>query len=321
MTAIRPQLGFLIVLPLYVTMALAIGFVDHHVRPFPDHAYTKYVPDVVAGTADPPARYRVLAPFAYTQVIRLTGLAPDDGWVLFRWLCLVGAFAAGHLLYRTWFSTGVAFAGNAAVAVLLPLTFTNGWGHPDHFVELLLFTLGCACAARGWLWLFLAVLVLSGLNRETSFLLVMVFIGAEALTSRRLGWVATAVGVWLVVYAGLRWRLGYVPYNPLNISNNAWNLFSWPTFAADRDLYSRLYSWFFLALLAAPIAAIARTWSVQPRFVRVGVGLITPAFVVIGLTFSSVIEPRIFTPLLPLLATGMLFAFFAPVAGHAAAQR
>jgi hypothetical protein len=318
---IRRQLGFLTVLPLYVAMAMSIGFVDHHVRPFGDHAYTKYVPEVIAGTAAPPARYRVLAPFIYTQMVRLTGLTPDDGWVLFRWLCLVGAFAAGHLLYRSWFSTGAAVAGNAVVAVLLPLTFTNGWGHPDHFMELLLFTLGCACAARGWVWPFLAVLVLNGLNRETSFLLVMVFMGAEALTRRRLGWIAAAVGVWVAVYAGLRWRLGFVPYNPLHVRENLNFLLSWPAFAADRDLYSRLYPWFFVALLGAPVAAIARTWSAQPRFVRLAVGVATPVFVIIGVTFSSVMEPRILTPLLPLLVTGLLFAFFAPAASAEAESR
>lgn len=315
------QLGFLTVLPLYIAMAISIGFVDHHVRPGGDHAYTKYVPEVMAGTAAPPARYRVLAPFTYTQVVRLTGLSLDDGWVLFRWLCLVGAFAAGHLLYRSWFSTGAAVAGNAMVAVLLPLTFTNGWGHPDHFMELLLFTLGCACAARGWGWLFLVVLVLSGLNRETSFLLVMVFTGAEALTSRRLRWIAAAVGVWVAVYAGLRWQLGFVSYNPINVRENLKSLFWWPAFAADRDLYSRLYGWFFLAFLGAPVAAIARTWSAQPRFVRVAVGVATPIFVLIGVTCSSVMEPRIFTPLLPLLVTGLLFAFFAPAASAEAESR
>jgi hypothetical protein len=309
---VRRELGFLSILPLYLAMATAMGFVDHHVRAFSDHAYAQYVPEVIGGTAPPPARYRVLAPFAYAQLVRSLGVAPESGWIVFRWLCLAGAFAAGHLLYRTWFSHGAALAGNAVVAVLLPLTFTNSWGHPDHLMELLLFTFGCACAARGWLALFLATLALAGLNRETSFLLVLVFIGAEVLTFRRLAWIAAAAGVWGAVYVGLRWRLGYVPYNPLHVRENVWELFSWPTFAADRDLYSRLYPWFFLVLLAGPVAAIARAWAAQPRFVRASVGVATPIFIAIGLTFSSVIEPRIFTPLLPLLATGVLFAVFAP---------
>jgi hypothetical protein len=306
----RRSVGFLTVLPLYLAMAMAIGFVDQHVRPFADSAYKPddgYVARVVAGTEAPPAKYRILAPYAYSGLVRVTGLKPENGWLVFRWLCLVGVFAAGHLLYRSWFSTGAAVAGNAIVGVLLPLTFTNGWGHPDHLVELALFTLGCACIARGWFPLFLAVLALAGSNRETSFLLVMVFAGAQARTSQRIGAIAAAVGVWGAVYGGLRWWLGYVPYNPLNISNNMWQ-----SFAADRDLYSRLYPWFFVALLAGPVAAIVRTWAVQPRFVRASVGVVTPFFVIIGLTFSSVIETRIFTPLLPLLTTGLLFAFFSP---------
>ena len=35
-------------------------------------------------------------------------------------------------------------------------------------------------------------------------------------------------------------------------------------------------------------------------------------FVAIGLVFSSVIEPRIFTPLIPLLSAGALFTLFDP---------
>ena len=89
------RLGFLGVLPLYLAFATGLGFVDYHVRPFPAHAYTDYVPGVVQGTADPPARYRVLAPFAYDGFLRATHLTPEDGWLVFRWLCLRGGLRRG----------------------------------------------------------------------------------------------------------------------------------------------------------------------------------------------------------------------------------
>ncbi len=299
------RLGFLGVLPLYLAFATAIGFVDYKVRPYPAYPYTEYVPAVVHGTADPPARYRVLAPLAYDGLVRATHLSAEDGWLVFRWLCLVAAFAAGHLYFRTWFSTGGALVGNALVATLLPLTFTNSYAHPDHLVELCLFTLGCACVARGWMAAFLGVLVLATLNRETAFLLVVVLVCAGPLDRRRLGWAAAGTVLWAATYAGLRWRLGYVPYNPLQVSENLGRLFWWP---AGRDLYYRLYSWFFLIMLAPALLVIARSWPLQPRFTRGAVAIALPFFLLIGLTFSSVIEPRIFTILLPLVVPGVLFA-------------
>ena len=309
---VRPSPGFLVVLPLYAAMAMALGFVDHHSRAHVEKAYVEYMPEVLSGQAGPPARYRVLAPMLYDWLMKATGSQPENGWLVFRFLCLLAVFACGHLLYRTWFSTGGAVAGNAIVAALLPLTFTVSWGHPDHFVELALFALGCACAVRRWFVPFLVVLVLATLNRETGFLLVVMFAGVEGLSAQGLRRTGIAALTWAAVYAGLRWRLGFMPYDAWNFRNNLTQLFEWPVTSWQRDLYYRAYGWFFVAIFTGPLLIIVRTWAVQPRFVRVGVGLAVPLFLAIGILFSSLMEPRIFTPLLPLLATGMLFALFEP---------
>jgi hypothetical protein len=308
----RRALGFLTLLPLYLVIAAAVGFVDHRVRVYGDKAYTEVVPATVDGTAPAPGRYRILAPYAYVHLKTAFHMQPDNAWIVFRWLCLVAAMAAGHLLYRTWFSEGVALGANALVAALLPLTFTNSVGVPDHFIELFLFTLGCACIVRGSVGAFLVVLFLAALNRETSFLLVMVLAVSAPLSRKRLIWIGVAAALWAGVYVGLRWWLGFAAYDPMEIGNNIGRLFTWPGFAWQRDLYYRAFGWFFVALLAAPAVIIARTWSAQPRFVRGAVGIVTPVFVAIGVTFSSVMEPRIFTPLIPLVVTGILFALFTP---------
>ena len=300
------KVSVLTVLPLYLAMAIAVGFVDHHVRAYPADAYTKHVPEVMTGQAPPPGRYRVLAPAVYDWMTRVTGSQPENSWLVFRFLCLVAAFSAGHVLYRTWLPASGAVAGNAIVATLLPLTFTNSVPQPDHLMELVLFTLGCACIARGWRTSFLIVLALAALNRETAFLLVIVFAGVERLSARGVRWIAAAVLTWAVVYVGLRWRLGFVAYDAWEFGNTWKRMFRWPVEAYQRDLYYRIYGWFFIVLIAGPLVAIARTWSAQPHFVRAAVGLALPIFVVIGVTFSSVMEPRIFTPLLPILAAGVM---------------
>jgi hypothetical protein len=332
----RRTLGLLSVLPLYLAIATAAGFVDFRVRPgitF-EHAYRMYVPAVLNGTEAPPAKYRILAPYVYAAIVRVAGVdvtampAGDesvcgtvdgrsqphcvslrrarDGWFAFRWLCLVAALLSGHLLFRTWFATGPVVAGNAISMVLLWLTFSGGYGHPDHLLELVLFTLACACVARQWDAPFVAVLALGALNRETSAFLIPLFLFARAFDRRHLAWSVGAGAAWLGVMLVLRWQLGWVPYNPLNLAQNVENMTTW----ADRDLYYRLFGWFFLIMVVPVLFVIGRTWAQQPRYARVAAGIVTPAILVTGFVFSSVWESRIFTPVIPLLVPGLLFALF-----------
>jgi hypothetical protein len=300
--------GLLGVLPLYLAIATAAGFVDFRVRPAInfEHAFTTYVPAVLDGTEAPPAKYRILAPHAYAAVARWTGLEARDAWFVFRWLCLLAALIAGHALFRTWFDTGPAVAGNALMVVLLWLTFSGGYGHPDHLMELVLFTLGCACIARGWDVAFVGVLALNALNRETSAFLVPLFFFARAFSRRHLTWTAIALAVWLGVTMLLRWRLGWVPYDPLHVAENLQTMFTWP----ERDLYYKLFPWFFLILAVPALVTIGLSWARQPRFTRVAAAIVAPALMLTGFLFSSVIESRIFTPVLPLLVPGLLFALF-----------
>lgn len=301
-------LGLLGVLPLYLAIATAVGFVDFRVRPAIhfETAFTTYVPSVLSGNEAPPGRYRILAPHIYAAVQRWTGLDARDAWFVFRWLCLLAALLAGHALFRTWFETGPAVAGNALAMVLLWLTFSGGWGHPDHLMELFLFTMGSACVARRWDAAFVGVLALSALNRETSAFLLPLFLLARGLDRRRAIRVAVAAAAWLGVTLLLRWQLGWVPYNPLNVSQNIDNMTTWP----ERDLYYRLFGWFFLILVVPVLVIIGLTWARQPRYVRVAAGVVTPAVLVTGFLFSSVWESRIFTPVIPLLMPGLLFALF-----------
>ena len=113
------------VLPLYLAVATALGFVDYHVRPHPEDGFTKYSPSVVAGTAEAPGRYRILAPYALEGLRRLTGLPPRENWVAFRWLCLFGALIVGLLdAYGRWllpeFSYFVLFGPMAILLLFRP---------------------------------------------------------------------------------------------------------------------------------------------------------------------------------------------------------
>lgn len=300
--------GLIAVLPLYLAIATAIGYVDYQVRSYPEKAFTEYLPYALAGKAEPPAKYRVLAPQAYAALARLTHFQPVYTFVFFRWLCLVAAFVAGHFYFRTWFDSGGAVAGNAIIAALLPLTFTNSWANPDQFTELVLFTLGCLCIARGWTVAFAIALAVNAFNRETSVFLLPLFFFAAPLSRRHVIVTAGLTALWFAIYAGLRWQLGYQAYDVWQFTRNL--EFLKPLGARPAQPYYAFYGWFFLILAVPMFWLAARSWNAQPRVVRVATAVVAPLFLVVSFIASSVIESRIFTPLLPLLVPGVLFALY-----------
>ena len=298
--------GRALILLLYVAVATALAHVDYQIRSHPEDGFATYSPAVVAGTETAPGRYRVLAPFAYHGLVRITGWPARETWVVFRWASLLAALLAAHLYFSTWFDRGASVAGTLLVGLLLPLTFTNGWAHPDHLVELFLFTFACACIARNWLGWFALALAANAFNRETSAFLVPLFLLAAPLDRRRLTLTAGLGALWLAIYVGLRWWLGFQPYDPWELGRNFERLKPMP--GNYPPLY-RLYGWFVFIMAAPLVLAVVMKWRVLPRFVR-NASLVAAAFFVTGFIFSSVIETRIFTPLLPLLAPALLFALF-----------
>jgi hypothetical protein len=293
-----------LILLLYVAVATALAHVDYQIRSHPEDGFAKYSPAVVAGTESAPGRYRVLAPYAYHGLVQATGWPAREAWVAFRWMSLLAALLAAHLYFSTWFQDAVAVTGTLLVAALVPLTFTNGWAHPDHLVELFLFTLACACIARervGWLAI---ALVANAFNRETSAFLVPLFLFAGTFDRRRVVLSAVLGALWLGIYVGLRWWLGFQPYDPWELGRNFERLRPMPD--NYPPLY-RLYGWFVFIMAAPLVVAVVTQWRVLPRFVRAA-SLVAATLFVTGFTFSSVIETRIFTPLLPLLAPAVMFA-------------
>lgn len=292
---------------IYLSLAVALGFMDHRVRRFPDHVMTTYVPQVVQGTAEAPGRYRVLAPFLIDAAVRATGAPPMIVFLVLRLSAIYAALVAMHLYLRRWYPSTIAFGGTALLAALLPLTFTNSWAHPDSMVELVLFTAGCtALVARrdGW---FLALLILGALNRETSGFLLVLW-AWQRLSSewsrRMLGRVAGVGAAWVAVFAGLRWLRGMAHYDYWMLPTNLAVLAPLP---ANYDPYVRVSGYMWLAL-SIPLVALAvsgaRRFGWSSYFGRtVGVaGLL----LVVGFVISSVIESRIFTPLFPLLLPAAL---------------
>ena len=311
----RPARGFarglMWAMPIYVLLATAMGFVDFRIRTYPAHAVTNYIPAILNGTEAPPAKYRVIAPWIFDRLFRPLAKDPLVGWVVFRWCCLMLAWIACHALFSTWFDDAVATGGTILVAALLPFTFTNSTPYPDHLLDLALIAAGCAAIARRAFWALALVTVAAALNRETSLFLVLLYLLSERLTRQHLARVFAVGAVWLAVTAGVRLAIGLQKYNIAPLFQQ--NLEFLQILPAAFDPYTRIYAWFFILLIAGLAVPIVRTWPRQPRMVRVALLWVVPLFIASAMFGSNVIETRIFTPLLPMLAPGMLFAAFDPL--------
>jgi len=297
--------GLRFVLPLYMVAAVAIGFVDYRSRAHVDRGFGAYSQGVVANTEEPPGKYRVLAPFVFEEVVHLTGWDRRIAWVAFRWGLLVAAFAGLHVFLSTWAPAAAAVGGTLGAGVLLLLTFTNSWPHPDHFVEFALTAAGAAAIARradGWFTLWL---ILAALNRETSAFLLLWYAAARPTTRAHLVRTALLGAGWAAVYFGLRaWR-GVAWYDPWQLNRNLDFLGLLP---ADFDPYARAYAWFGLVLIAPAVWFGIRSWHRLPRMLQTGLAVVVPSFFVTALCFSSLVEARIFTPLIPLVAAIIMLA-------------
>jgi hypothetical protein len=318
--------GLLRALPIYLAFATSLGFVDYRIRAHADHAFTNYIPAVIAGTEDPPGKYRVLAPWIYEATTRPQ---PDQtlgepeheeavssrraAWVVFRWASLLAVWIAVHAYLTAWFPWTVAVAANGVLAAMLPLTFTNGWGHPDHFIELVLLA-GCAAGiARGASWFVLAAgVALATLNRETSAIIVMLYALAEPLTAGRAVRAAGLGAVWLAVTIALRVGLGWMPYDPRQFGRNIEFLQGTGRGILPAVPYNGAYAWFFVVILVAMGALVIWSWRRQPRHARAAAAVVVPAFAAVCVLFSSVVETRVFSPILVLLLPGVMFSLFEP---------
>ena len=283
---------------LYLSAAIGIGFADHRMRRFPEHPITTYMPGVLQGTYGAPAIYRPLSPWLFTRFAAVTGWSPLVSFLVLRGVTLFAALAAVHLLLRVWFSGPAAMGGTFAVAALLPLTFTNSWAHPDSFVELLVFAVGCRLVAThrdAWL---AVVLAIGMLNRETTGFLALLWACDRWPDRRRMRtWMIAGVYAVIVagVYLGIRQWRGLQHYTYWMLGENLHVLGLLPQ---GFDPYLRIGGLFWLFLTGVPMALAL--WSARrpdtPQFFKAAT-ITAGAFVLVTFLLAAIIETRVLTPL------------------------
>lgn len=293
---------------LLVTLVVASSFVEFRIRQFPEHAYAVYIPKVVDGSAGAPGVYRVLAPYTHVWLVSASGLSNATVWHLSRLFWFTVAYLATYWYLRTWFAPGTAASGVLGLAAVLPLTYTNSWAHPDAIPELALFTLGCFTLVRGRDGWFAAVLVLAALNRETSAFLLVAYALARPLRTSHAGKTVVLGLLWAAIYVALRLVRGLEHYDYWQLPRNLGFLGLLPP---GYDLYKRAYAWFIALLVGPAVVSISVRWREIPtpakRLLMAGIPLVIAAF-----TASSIIETRIFIPLLPLGLPALMFALNVP---------
>lgn len=282
---------------LLAVVTVASGFVDLRVRAYPEYVYQKYIPAVIDGTYGAPAIYRVLVPYVITWIQRTTAWEIANIWHATRLLTFFVAYVSLIRYLRLWVPAQTALLGTLLVAATLPMSYTNSWAHPDHIAELALFSLACMAISLEYDLLFGIVLFLSALNRETSVFLVLLYALARPFTSMHATKVAALALVWVAVFVGLRFWRGIQHYEYVQLWRNLEFLKLIPP---PRDPYYRSYAYFGILVFGALFSLALAEISSKPRFVQAGVWTAVP-FVLVSFTFSSIVEPRIFAPLYPLL--------------------
>lgn len=187
----------------YIQMSLNMLVVDFH-------------RDIVERVAANPFRYRILGPylismFGSSDIQIATGYAvahliafPLMFMALFRWL-------------RVWLSESSALLGVCLVAAYAPL-FMQVWVASIYSaIEVIVLATALTVLAlhpRRWEWVFVLLVVVGTLNRETALLLPLAYAAVYVTEWRTRGyWLRGALfgGVWAAAFVGLRVWLGPAP--------------------------------------------------------------------------------------------------------------
>jgi hypothetical protein len=296
----------------YVCVAVALGFVDHRIRPerTRHHVVSEYVPSVIAGTSGAPAKYRILMPYTLDRVTRATSADPYIVFLLAEFTTITASLFAVHAFIRRWYSTGASLAGTIALAALLPLTFVNTWAHPDSFPELTIFALGSLAVAARRDLLLAAILAVGMFNRETTGFLVLLWAVhrlAEDRSAKTLTTLALLVGLAGGIYLGLRWARGFEQYGMWMLPENLRMLRLLPP---GFDPYTRIAGYFWLVLLGVPgwLAVRGSLYPGSPRFFRSTLP-VAGSLILVAWTLAAIIEARVLIPVLPLLLPGAMRYF------------
>jgi hypothetical protein len=250
---------------------------------------------MLAGTAWKPYVTRALIPLLTRLIVSILPVQPEfvaTGWMLVSFVGFVFAFR--YLLAAFWRASVLSDALTVfAIVGLLPLMATFSQQMYD-FATLFFFTLELGLLARRqWKW-FLAIFPLACLNRETTFLLSLVFaVHYYPLVERRflIKMLAAQGLIFVALRAPLLWLFKDNP-------GNAVEVFLPVQLYVLRQIFAfsaiGLLALLFVVCGVGILALMLYRWNDKPPFLREAALVTVPLLVVSYLVFGLPFEIRVF---------------------------
>jgi hypothetical protein len=245
-----------------------------------------------------PYIYRQFVPLAAGLISRLSGVNIHHSVVTIVFLCSTAYVFSSYELYRSFHrksspQEAARFVlGNVAVLFLII-------GHPKHTYDVptaLFFTLALGWLQRGRFARYACLYPLICLNRETAFLLTLLFaiyfIRRLDVRTYRL-YLMYQVLIYGIIRVLLVYSFADVPGLPF-----------WFRPLENLSLYASAPVKTQLFLLATLLIAwiVSMKWSRAPSLMRVAFAVFTPALVIMYLVAGVTFEIRVFVELLPVIA-------------------
>lgn len=272
---------------------------------------------LVTGEAAKPFVLRFLVPFLMREMMAFTPLNVETAAAICMTLSLLGFLPAFRYLLAAFDLDEKRQDRLTIVAVLglAPLLFTPGKAVYD-LTTLFLFTLALALLARRRWLPYLAVFVLATLNRETSILLLLVFVAEnicrEDLTSWRTSRQLRRALVQLVIYGVIRLAIiGAFWGNSgtlmqYHLDKQLTTIVAVPGWIAEGTLTDWLLVGMLIGGTLLPLLVFYR-WSSKPRFLRRAFLAVYPLLYVLFLIGGMPFETRVFIEAYPVLVLLLLW--------------
>ena len=242
-----------------------------------------------------PYVYRQFVPLAARLISRLTAITVNQAVIVVIVLCaLVFTFAA-HDLFRLFYPTDPRASRFALVMIGLLFLLAAFPRHTYDIPTGMFFTLALVLIRREHLKLYALLFPLICLNRETAFLLTLLFaVYFYRTLDRRSYWLYLMYQgiVYIVIRVVLTWAFANMPGHPFSfrlIEN------------LERYASGPFTTQIFLLFLVALTFLLVIKWQRAPALMRTAFLVLTPPLVVLYFCFGWSFEVRVFIELLPVI--------------------
>lgn len=265
---------------------------------------------ILSSAAASPYQYRVLVPYlveAIRNVVLLWGPNPSAALLiayrLFDLIAVWISLLAMFYYFRRFFARNIALAAALFVGGIMVIPLRNHFYQPWSLLEPGIVALGLLLLHRRRHGLFLILVVVATLTRETAGMLVFAQLGALLLELKEAGWnnrgvlresgawLAASLALWLAVFVGLRLARGSAV--PVETVATVWEL--------NTSAGSHLMAIARIAGFLGPFwLLVLLGWRSAPAFVR-WTALMVPFYVAALLPFGAWGETRLLMVLYPVL--------------------